>query len=64
MTGETFWVTDNSREGWSVRTESRCRLTCTADDFRIFAEVVAFEGEGEVEIERKTWEEVIPRDFM
>lgn len=64
MTGETFWVTENSREGWSVRTESRCRLSCTADDFRIFAEVVAFEGEGEMEIERKTWEEVIPRDFM
>ena len=62
MTGESRWITEMAREGWSTRTTTVARIACTATDWLISAEAVAFEGA--VEVHRKTWERAVPRDFM
>jgi predicted acyl esterase len=62
MRGESRWITEMAREGWSTRTTTVARIACTASDWLISAEAVAYEGT--VEVHRKTWERAIARDFM
>jgi uncharacterized protein len=47
------------RRGWEVRIETRLRLTCTRDAYRLEAELTAREN-GE-EAFHRTWDEAIPR---
>jgi uncharacterized protein len=60
-TGVCRWTTTLARGEWSVRTQAQARLSATATDWVIAAEVTAFEGERQVH--RKTWERAIPRDL-
>ena len=62
MSGEASWVCDMFRDGWSVRTISNARMTCTATDWVISAEVKAFDGDEQ--IFEKMFEKVVPRDMM
>ncbi len=62
MTGQSTWICDMQREGWSVRTVSTAKLSCTATEWVTSAELTAYEGEAQVF--HKTFEKRIPRDFM
>jgi putative CocE/NonD family hydrolase len=62
MTGRSVWTCDMSRPGWSVRTVSMAKLSCTKTDWLISASVLAYEDHEQVF--EKTWEKVIPRDMM
>jgi putative CocE/NonD family hydrolase len=62
MKGVSRWITEMARAGWSTRTTTVARIACTATDWLISAEAVAYEGA--VEVHRKTWERAVPRDFM
>lgn len=61
-TGETEWVRTLSRGDWRIVTRTRTRLTCDAENFHLFAELDAWEGE--TRIEALSWIETIPRDFV
>jgi predicted acyl esterase len=50
------------RGDWQVRFETRMRLTCTSDAFRLEAGLLAHEGEKEVC--RREWDCAIPRDLI
>jgi putative CocE/NonD family hydrolase len=60
--GETRHVRALSREGWSVRTETRTVLTASATTFRITAELDAYEDG--VRVRCRSWDVSIPRDFV
>ncbi|MFW6059618.1 MAG: CocE/NonD family hydrolase [Phycisphaeraceae bacterium] len=60
--GETKWTRGLSRGDWSVRTETRTVLTCTETDFRIDADLDAYENDRRVYC--RTWYEVIPRKLV
>jgi putative CocE/NonD family hydrolase len=63
MSGTAVWTCDMSRQGWSVRTVSTAKISCTATDWRVSASVKAFEGDSQ--ISEKIFEErLIPRDLM
>ncbi|MFB9953446.1 CocE/NonD family hydrolase [Rhizobium puerariae] len=62
MTGVSTWTCDMRRKGWSVRTISTSRISCTARDWLISASVLAYDGEKQVF--EKTFGKVIPRDLM
>lgn len=62
MAGEANWVCDMFREGWHVRTVANTKMTCTAENWVISAEVRAFDGEEQVF--EKLFEKVVPRDMM
>lgn len=62
MTGEANWVCDMARDGWFVRTVSSAKMTCTAENWVISAEVKAFDGEEQ--FFEKMFEKVVPRDMM
>ena len=51
-----------SREGWSVRTESKTRLTSDAHAFHLAANLEAFEGD--VCVFSKSWSKSIPRRLL
>jgi hypothetical protein len=48
------------RKAWSVRTETRTRMTCTRDSFRLEADLHAYEGDRR--IFSRTWDVDIARD--
>ena len=50
------------RGDWSVRVETRSQLICDAVNFYVEAQVFAYEGE--TCVHERTWEEIIPRDFI
>jgi putative CocE/NonD family hydrolase len=62
MVGEASWVCDMARDGWFVRTVSSAKMTCTAENWVISAEVKAFDGDEQ--FFEKMFEKVIPRDMM
>lgn len=62
MRGTAIWTCDMQRTGWSVRTISTAKITCTAEDWLISASVVAYDGKKQVF--EKTFEKIIPRDLM
>lgn len=60
--GETRLIRGLKRGAWSVRTVAHTILTSTESDFRIDADLEAFEGEAQ--IFRRNWHMSIPRDFV
>jgi putative CocE/NonD family hydrolase len=60
--GISTWTCDMSRPGWFVRTVSTARISCTATDWIISAEITAFEGERQVFT--KTYEKSVKREWM
>ena len=60
--GETRLVRGLRRGGWHVRTQTRTVLTSTPAEFRISAELDAYEDDERVFC--RTWNVSIPRDFM
>ena len=61
-TGETKWWVEFERPGWEVRTVTRTKLTCDAENFYLEAEMSAQEN-GE-DAFHKTWQRTIPRDHL
>ncbi len=62
LKGETRLTRGLKRGAWSVRTVAHTILTSTATDFRIAADLDAFEGEARVF--SRSWHVSIPRDFV
>ena len=62
MKGTAIWTCDMQRPGWSVRTISISRISCTDRDWLIGASVTAYEAEKQVF--EKIFEKSIPRDLM
>jgi hypothetical protein len=60
--GETRAVRGLRRGDWWVRTETQTVLTCTASEFRITADLDAFENG--VRLFCRSWDVSIPRDFV
>ncbi|MFA1671651.1 CocE/NonD family hydrolase [Rhizobium mongolense] len=63
MTGTSTWTCDMQRPGWSIRTVSTARISCTKTSWMISAVVTAYEGETQV-FEKIFAEKQIPRDLM
>jgi putative CocE/NonD family hydrolase len=59
LSGETVWQRSFKRGEWSVRTWTRTLLTSDAQNFRIRAELDAWEDESRVF--SKSWDRTIPR---
>jgi uncharacterized protein len=60
--GETTWVMGFARDGWEVETVTRTVLTSTATDFRLHAQLDAYEcGE---RVFADSWRLSIPRDHV
>ena len=57
--GEAFWVHEMSHGGWSVRTETRTRLTSNEESYQIDATLRAWNDDELVR--EKSWEVVVPR---
>ena len=60
--GETRSTRGLRRGDWSIRTETHTVLTCSATEFRIMAELDAFEAG--VRVFCRNWDISIPRDFV
>lgn len=58
--GETEWLMGFAREGWDIQTYTKTVLTSTPDQFHLYAEMDAYEGETRVMSE--TWSTSIDRD--
>ncbi len=58
----TRFVIQRRRGAWAVRTETRLRMTCTPEAFRIRARLIAHEDGTRVFLRR--WDEEIPRDGL
>ena len=56
------WTETLSRSDWSVRTETRTRLTCDEKQFYIDAEIDAYHGD--VRLFSRNWHRAIPRRFV
>jgi hypothetical protein len=50
------------RGAWSARTKTRTRLSCTKTEFRLMAEIDAWEGDNRVFT--RNWDFTVPRDFI
>ena len=62
LRGETRWLRRFKRGDWEVRTVTRTLLTSNAGEFRIRADLDAFEGDSRVF--SQSWDERIPRDHI
>lgn len=60
--GDTCWKVTFRREDWVATTVTRTRLTCTAEDFFLHAELDAYVGEER--IVSRNWSLVIPRNLV
>ncbi|MFD4368489.1 CocE/NonD family hydrolase [Rhodococcus sp. NPDC058521] len=60
--GDTRWSVTFSRDDWSATTVTHTRLTCSEDEFRMHAELDAYEGDER--IMSRIWTKVIPRDHV
>jgi hypothetical protein len=61
-TAENRARTEFARDGWHCAVETRMKVSATATDFRLEAEMCAYEGEATV-FER-SWDIKVPRDLM
>ncbi|MGW5054023.1 CocE/NonD family hydrolase [Actinokineospora sp. NPDC004072] len=61
-TGETDWTMTFRRGDWSVRVQTRQKLTCTATEFVLHAHLDAYEGDDRVYSE--DWRHSFPRDHL
>ncbi|MEQ8603193.1 MAG: CocE/NonD family hydrolase [Marivibrio sp.] len=62
IAGEVQAVRGLRREGWHVRTITRTRLQCDEENFRVIAELDAYEDDRR--IFSRNWERLIPRDLV
>jgi putative CocE/NonD family hydrolase len=60
--GETEWIMTFGRADWSTRIETRQVLTCTSTEFRLQAQLDAFEGK--TRVRSRNWDVVVPRDLV
>jgi putative CocE/NonD family hydrolase len=60
--GEVTWSMCFARDGWKVETRTRTVLTSTVTDFRLHAQLDAYEGEERVFAH--SWRLAIPRDHV
>ncbi len=60
--GETEWTVTFEREDWKASTTTRTVLTSTAENFRIQAELRAYEG-GQC-VATHEWDRTVPRDLV
>jgi uncharacterized protein len=60
--GETTWRMGFARGDWRVETVTRTVLTSTATDFRLYAQLDAYEGTERVHAQ--SWRLAIPRDHV
>jgi hypothetical protein len=60
--GETEWVMTFARGDWSTRVETRQVLTCTPTEFRLHAQLDAFEGR--TRVCSRNWDHTVPRDLV
>ncbi|MGD8325143.1 MAG: CocE/NonD family hydrolase [Gammaproteobacteria bacterium] len=60
--GESVWERTFRRGNWEIRSVTRTVLTSTAEEFRLRAELDAYEGDKRVL--SRNWDAVIPRDFV
>ena len=60
--GETHWSQTLSRNDWSVSTETSAEMVCDAQNFRLKAQIKAFE-DGDLVFERH-FEEEVPRSHL
>lgn len=58
----TRFTMSRRRSDWAVRTETRTRMTCTREAFRIEADLAAYEGD--TRVFSRTWDLTIPRDNL
>jgi hypothetical protein len=62
LRGETRWVRRFKRNEWEVRTVTRTVLTSNVAEFRIRADLDAYEGD--TRVYSKSWDERIERDLV
>jgi hypothetical protein len=60
--GEVTWMMGFARNGWKVETRTRTVLTSTITNFRLHAQLDAYEGEERVFAQ--SWRLTIPRDHV
>jgi hypothetical protein len=60
--GETTWSMGFTRGDWKVATVTRTRLSATATEFRIYAQLDAYEGTERVHAQ--SWRLTVPRDHV
>ncbi|WP_216216716.1 CocE/NonD family hydrolase [Amycolatopsis aidingensis] len=60
--GEVAWTTGFRRGGWNAWAVTRTILTCTTTEFRIHAQLDAYEGE--VRVLSRNWDTTVPRDHV
>jgi uncharacterized protein len=60
--GETTWRMGFARGDWAVETVTRTVLTSTATDFRLYAQLDAYEGAERVHAQ--SWRLTVPRDHV
>jgi hypothetical protein len=60
--GETEWVMTFARGDWATRIETRQRLTCTPTEFRLHAQLDAYEGT--TRVCSRNWDLTFPRDHL
>ena len=60
--GETTWHMGFARGDWAVETVTRTVLTSTATDFRLYAQLDAYEGAERVHAQ--SWRLTVPRDHV
>jgi len=63
---EVVWERSLGRDDWQIRTVTRTVLTCTPTEFRLHANIDAYElfEEGERRVFCRDWDQVIPRDLV
>ena len=61
-TMETRWTIGLARGAWRTRTETRAVMTATRDQFRIRAELDAYDGDER--ILSRNWDETVKRDLV
>jgi len=62
ISGETYWERIFKREGWQIRTVTRTLLTSNEREFRIRADLDAYEGPSRVF--SRSWDTTIPRNLV
>lgn len=60
--GETDWTMGFSRGDWRTEIRTKTVLTSTPEEFHIYAELDAYDGE--TRFASKTWETTVPRDHL
>jgi putative CocE/NonD family hydrolase len=60
--GETEWIMTFARGDWHTRIETRQVMTCTPTEFRVHAQLDAYEGA--IRVRSRNWDTTVPRDLV